>query len=155
MSFFEIEAMENTTQKILQINNSPIFIKKVTNNSPHMVRMIKSHFFGYMTEEDKENPLIVLVPGEIKVWQPLLPMPFTSIHFLAQFHAVTMMANGGYEDAPNSHTFNTCLLRYFKPDLVDKKLLKDHSYIIEIILGDRKEDGQVQFDKVDILESRL
>ena len=78
-----------------------------------------------------------------------------SIHFLAQVHAVTMMAEGGYQDEDKSG-FNTCLLTYFTDqDMVCKTLLKNHRYIVEIVLGDRKRDGQVQFDKVQIVESRL
>lgn len=154
MSIFAIQGMENNARKILQNNNSPVFIKKVTNNSCQIVKMLKSHFFGHIAQSEKE-PVITLEPGQTQEWKPLLPMPYSSVHFLAQFHAVTITAQGGYEDFPSSHTFNTCLLMYFKPDLIQKKLLKDHSYILEIVLADRQKDGQVQFDKVDIVESRL
>lgn len=154
MRFFEVQGMENNAQKILQNNNSPVFIRKVTNNSPHIVKILKSHFFGYIAESEKE-PIATLIPHETKEWQPLLPMPFTSIHFLAQFHAVTIMAEGGYQDEDKTG-YTTCLLTYFTDQGMERKtLLKDHRYIVEIMLGDRKRDGQVQFDKVQITESRL
>lgn len=136
----------------LERNNSPIFIKKVTNNSHQTVTVLKSHFFGYLTQEDKDAPIVTLPPGQIKDWEPLLPMPYSSVHFLAEFHAFTMMAQGGYEDQPGSGTFNTCLLTYWKPDLIHVKLLKNHSYTLEIVLGDREKDNQVQFDKMQISE---
>lgn len=154
MSFFQIQGMENAAQKILQNNNSPVFVKKVTNNSSQIVKILKSHFFGYIAESEKE-PIATLIPQEAKEWQPLLPLPVTSIHFLAQFHAVTIMAEGAYQDDDKTG-YNTCLLTYFTDQgMVRKTLLKDHRYIVEIVLGDRKRDGQVQFDKVDIVESRL
>lgn len=154
VSVLQVQGMNSQKQDSLKNNNSPVFIKKVTNNSCQTVKMLKSHFFGYIADSEME-PIITLEPGQTKEWQPLIPMPYSSVHFLAHYHAVTMMANGGYEDALNSHTFNTCLLRYFKPDLIDKKLIKDHSYILEIVLGDREKDGQVQFDDVIIEETPL
>jgi hypothetical protein len=154
MIVFEIQGMGNTPQEIFQMNNSPVFIKKVTNNSQQIVNMLKSHFFGYIAEPQKE-PIATLIPQETKEWQPLLPMPFTSIHFLAKFHAVTIMAQGGYQNEDKT-AYNSCLLTYFTDQGMERKtLLKDHSYTVEIVLGDRTRDGQVQFDKVYITEIRL
>lgn len=154
MSGFEIHGMENTARTRLEKNNSPVFIKKVTNHSCQMVKMLKSHFFGFVAESEKE-PIITLEPGQAYEWKPLLAMPYSSVHFLAQLHAVTITAQGGYEDFPNSHTFNTCLLTYFKPDLIQTKLLKDHVYTLEIVLADRKTDGHVEFEEVTISENLL
>lgn len=151
MIFFEIEGMENAAQKSLQNNNSPVFIQKVTNNSQKTVKMLKSHFFGFIAQSEQE-PLITLKPGQTKEWQPPLVMPYSSVHFLAEFHAVTITARGEFEDAPGSGTYNTCLLTYFRPDLIHKKLLKDHIYTLQLVLADREEDGQVRLDTLSIEE---
>ncbi|CAN5172882.1 hypothetical protein BH09DEP1_BH09DEP1_0470 [soil metagenome] len=135
-------------------NRSPVFIKRVTNNSRHEVTIYPSYFFGYL-DKTQDKPIATIAPQETKKWDSFLPMPVNSIHFLAQFHAVTMMVGGGYEDSPGSRTFNTCLLTYFNPQVVERKLLKDHAYIVEIVLGDRKRDGQVKIDSLQIIESPL
>lgn len=159
LRIFEIHGMGKPNS--LKKDIPPVFIKKVTNNSSKIVRMLKSHYFGYITVSDMEQPLVTLHPNETKEWAPLLPMPYSSIHFLAQFHAVTLSVCGGYGDAPGSCTFNTCMLSYVMPTEVDsscwvnKKLLRDCSYIVEILLSDRTRDGQVQFDNVEVIENQL